>query len=86
MSVSRETGSFHPKTADLEHVKGWVHATIFPSWGKFDSPDMAQAAGDANSSLSNHTAGAAASIPPAVVVLQQHGPLFTQEGQGLSDS
>ena len=35
--------------------------TVCQPWGKFDHPDMVQAAGEANSGLSNHTIRPAAS-------------------------
>lgn len=49
-----------------------VPTTVFPSWGKFDYPDMAQAAGDGNSSLSNYTPGVALFTTLAEVVQQPY--------------
>jgi hypothetical protein len=61
--------------------------TVLPPWGEFDRPDVAQAAGDADSGLSNHTIRPAASTPSAEMVqLPPHGPSATQIGHDHGQS
>ena len=61
--------------------------TVCPPWGEFDRPDVAQAAGDADSGLSNHTTRPAVSTPSAEVVQQPpHGPSATQRGHDQGHS
>lgn len=64
-----------------------LEPTAVLPWSKFDHPDMAQATGDANSSLSNYNPWASASTPSAEVVQQPpHGSSSTQVGQSQSHS
>lgn len=80
-SVNAGTSDCGAGGEDLEPT-----AVLLP-WSKFDHPDMAQAAGDANSSLSNYTPWASASTPSAEVVQQPpHGSSSTQVGQSQSHS